>query len=73
MLHEIWKWLQFNFLFGLICLAADLVVSLPLLLTKSLRERFLRSAYEIETISAITLVIAIVVVGLYNHFGASGT
>ena len=73
MAHAIWEWMQFNCWFGILCLAAGMAVTLPLLLSKSLRNRFLRSNYELETIGVIALVIALFVIGLYNHFGASGT
>ncbi|OOG35990.1 hypothetical protein [Rhodanobacter sp. C05] len=72
MIHAIWEWVQFNFWFGLLCLAAGMIVTLPLLFSKSLHKRFLRSNYDLETIGVIALVIALFVIGLYNHFGASG-
>jgi len=73
MIHEIWKWIEFNSWFGLICLAIGLLAAPPLLLTKTSRKRFLRSGYEIETIGAVVLIVAIVLIGLYNHLGAHGT
>lgn len=70
MIHEIWKWIEFNFWLGLICLAVGLFATLPLLLTKSSRKRFLRLDYEFETIGLVVLIAAIVLIGLYNHLGA---
>jgi len=72
MIHEIWKWIEFNFWLASICLAVGLLTTLPLLLTKSSRRGFLRSGYEIETIGAVVLIVAIVLIGLYNRFGAHG-
>jgi len=72
MIHEIWKWIEFNFWLGLSCLAAGLVATMPLLFTKSGRKRFLRSNYDIEEIGLFVLVVAIVLIGLYNHLGAHG-
>jgi hypothetical protein len=72
MIHEIWKWIEFNFWFTSICFAVGLLVTLPLLLAKSSRRRFLRSGYEIETIGAVVLIVAIVLIGLYNRLGAHG-
>jgi hypothetical protein len=69
MIHEIWQWIEFNFWFASICLAVGLLATLPLLLTKSSRRRFLRSGYEIETIGAVVLIVAIVLIGLYNNLG----
>jgi hypothetical protein len=73
MIHEIWKWIEFNFWFGFVALAVGLLATLPLLLTKTNRKRFLRSGYEIEVIGAVVLIVAIVLIGLYNHLGAHGT
>jgi len=70
MIHAILDWMRFNFLFGLICLTAGLIVTLPFLLIKPIREHLLRSDYNIETIGFIALFIAIVLIGLYNHLGA---
>jgi hypothetical protein len=72
MIHTVWEWMQFNFWFGLLCLAAGLTVLVPLLLSKSFRVRFLRSSWDLEVIGVVTLAIAILMVGLYNHLGASG-
>jgi hypothetical protein len=68
MIHAFWM----SFWIGLICTAAGFVVTLPFLLIKSLRERLFGSAHAIEAIGAIALVIAIVFIGLYNNFWASG-
>jgi hypothetical protein len=72
MIHEIWKWIEFNFWLGLICFAVGLLATLPLVLTKSSRKRFFRSGYKIETIGAVVLIVAIVLIGLYNRLGAHG-
>lgn len=72
MIHAVWEWAQFNFWFGLLCLVAGLIVVVPLSLSKSFRERFLRSNWDLEVIGFVTLVIVLLVVGLYNHLGASG-
>jgi len=72
MLHVILYWTKFSFLLGLICLAAGLVVALPLMFSKRLRGRFFRSRFDLETIGAIALLITFLVIGLYNHFGAHG-
>jgi len=72
MLHVIWDWTRFSFWLGLICLAAGLVVAPPLMLSKRLRGRFFRSKFDLETIGAIALLVTLLVIGLYNHFGAHG-
>ena len=72
MIHAIWEWMQFNFRFGLLCLVAGLVVAVPLLLSKSFRDRFFRSNWDLEVIGVIALAVALLAVGLYNHLGASG-
>jgi len=72
MIHAIWDWMRFNFWLGLIGLAAGLIVTMPIWFFKSLRQRFLRSNYELETIGIITLVIVLFFIGVYNHFGAGG-
>ena len=72
MIHEIWKWIEFNFWLGLICFAVGLLATLPLVLIKSRRERFLRSGYDIDTIGAIALIVAVISIGLYNHLGTHG-
>jgi hypothetical protein len=66
MIHEIWNWIEFNFWLGLICVAAGLLATLPLLLFKSSRRRFLRSGYEIETVGFVALIVAIALIGLYK-------
>jgi hypothetical protein len=72
MLHAFWDWTKFGLGFGFACLVAGLIVTLPLLLFKPLRKRFSRSKYDVETIGAVALVGALLVIGLYNHFGANG-
>jgi len=72
MLHAFWDWAKFGLGFGLICLVAGSVVTLPLLLSKTFRKRFSRSEYDVETIGAIALIVTLLVIGLYNHFGANG-
>ncbi|SHL71947.1 hypothetical protein [Rhodanobacter sp. OK091] len=72
MLHAFWDWTKFGLGFGLACLVAGLIVTLPLLLFKPLRKRFSRSNYDVETIGAVALLGALLVIGLYNHFGANG-
>ena len=72
MLHVFWDWTKFGLGFGLVCLVAGLVVTLPVWLFKPLRQRFSRSSLDLEEIGAIAVVITLLVVGLYNHFGASG-
>jgi hypothetical protein len=72
MIHAVWDWVQFNFWSSLLCLVAGLVVVAPLLLSKSFRERFLRSNWDLEVIGVVALAIVLLVVGLYNHLGASG-
>ena len=71
MIHTVWEWMQFNFCFGLLCLAAGLIIMVPLLLSKSFRARFLRSNWDLEVIGIVTLAIVLLLVGLYNHLGAS--
>ena len=70
MIYAIWDWVRFNFWLGLLGLAAGLIVTLPFWFSKSFRARFLRSNYELETIGIVALVIAVFVIGVYNHFGA---
>lgn len=72
MLHALWDWTRFGLWLGLACLAAGLVVTLPLLLFKPLRRRFSRSEYDVETIGAIALIVMLLAMGLYNHLGPNG-
>jgi hypothetical protein len=72
MIHAVWEWMPFNFWFGLLCLVAGLIVVVPLLLSKSFRARFLLANRDLEVIGVVTLAIVLLVVGLYNHLGASG-
>jgi hypothetical protein len=72
MLHAFWDWTKFGLGFGLVCLVAGLVVTLPLLLVKPLQKSFSSSKYDVETIGVVALVVALLVIGLYNHFGADG-
>jgi len=72
MLHAFWDWTKFGLGFGVVCLAAGLVITLPLLFFKPLRNRFSRSEFDVETIGALALVVALLAIGLYNHFGANG-
>jgi len=72
MIHAVWEWMQFNFWFGLLCLVAGLIVVVPLMLSRSFRGRFLRSNWDLEAIGVVTLAIVLLIVGIYNHLGASG-
>ncbi|NYE29665.1 hypothetical protein HDE78_002631 [Rhodanobacter sp. K2T2] len=72
MIHAVREWMQFNFWFGLLCLTAGLIVLVPLLLSKSFRVRFLHSNWDLEVIGVVTLAIVLLLVGFYNHLGASG-
>jgi uncharacterized membrane protein YwaF len=72
LINAVWEWMQFNFWAGPLCLVAGLVVAATLLLFTSFRERFLRSNLDLEVIGVVTLAIALFMVGLYNHLGASG-
>ena len=71
MLKTIFDWWQFNFWFGTACLAAGIAVVLPFLLSKTFRKRFARSDIDLEAIGLIALVIAVIIIGLYNYFGRS--
>jgi len=72
MFKAIFDWWQFNFWLGTACLAAGVaVVLLPFLLNKSFRKWFDRSDIDLEVVGLIALVIALIVIGLYNHFGRS--
>ena len=72
MLKAIFDWWQFNFWLGTACLAAGIAVVLPFLLSKSFRKWFGRADIDLETVGLIALVVAVVIIGLYNHFGRSG-
>ncbi|MFC5571557.1 hypothetical protein ACFPN1_15970 [Lysobacter yangpyeongensis] len=71
MLKAIIDWWQFNFWLGTACLAAGVAVISPFLFSKTFRKRFSWSDTDLETIGLIVLVIAAVIIGLYNHFGRS--
>jgi len=62
---------QFNFWRGLVSLCAGLLAISPCLLVPSLRRKILKVAPDIEAIGLIALVVAIVAIGCYNHFGSA--
>lgn len=72
MLSQLLGTWQFNFWLGLASVLAGLVVISPCLLIPGLRRRILKANVDIEGIGLIALVFAIVVIGCYNRFGASG-
>jgi hypothetical protein len=67
-LHAISSWWQFNFWTGLACLVAGVAVISPLLLSKSFRKRFGRIDFDLEVLGLVVLVVAVILIGLYNHF-----
>ena len=71
MFKAIFDWWQFNVWLGTACLAAGIAVVLPFLLSKSFRKWFVRSDIDLETVGLIVLIIAVVIIGLYNSFGLS--
>ena len=71
MLKAIIDWWQFNFWLGTACFATGVAVISPLLFSKTFRKRLSQSDTDLETIGLFVLVIAVIVIGLYNHFGRS--
>ena len=69
MLNELWGHWQFNLWLGLASLAAGLAVVSPCLLVPSWRRKILNADLDIEGVGLIALVVALVAVGCYNHFG----
>ncbi|MBF6023968.1 hypothetical protein [Lysobacter niastensis] len=70
MLNELWSWFQYNFWLSVACLVAGAIAISPFLASRSFRKRFFRSNYDIEHIGFIVLVVALLVIGLYDRFGA---
>lgn len=71
MLSQLLDSWQFNFWRGFASLCAGLVVISPCLLIPSLRRKILKADLDIEAIGLIALVVAIVSIGCYNHFGGT--
>ena len=73
MLHAFWDWWQFNFYLGLASLAAGIAVISPFLLNKSSRKRISRMDLDLEALGLVVLILAVVIVGLYNWFSAASS
>ena len=71
MFNAFWDWWHFNFWLGLSSLVAGLVVVSPFFLSKTLRKRISELDSHLETIGLVALLLAIVIIGLYNRLGAS--
>jgi hypothetical protein len=71
-LKEILDWWQYNFWLGLAGVVVGLVAISPLLLSKRFRKWLSRSSLDLEGLGLTIILVAILLVGLYNWFFASG-
>ncbi len=62
---------QFDFWFGLICLAAGIAAVSPFLLSWRFRRWFSDKDFNLEAIGLVALILCIIGIGLYNRFGAA--
>ena len=68
MLKEILEWWQYNLWLGLAGVVVGLVAIFPFLLSKRFRKWLSRSSLDLEGLGLTIIVIAILLVGLYNWF-----
>jgi uncharacterized membrane protein (DUF4010 family) len=71
MLKTIVRWWQFHFWLGTACLVAGIAVVSPFLPSKAFGKWFGRSDIDLETLGLVVLVVAVVIIGLYNYLGRS--